>query len=292
MRAIVAVGCVLVAWTATSPAAFAQADFPSRPITIVIGLSAGGITDITTRMYAEVVSGRLGQRLIVDNRPSGGGAVAASNVQRAAADGYTLLAFSGAQHAALPAMQSVPYDQVKGFQPVTTLFALLNFLVVPKDSPVTSVRELLDRGRSKPKGLLFGSSGVGSPSHLTAARLALSTNTPIEAVQYRGAAAMIPDLVAGRLDFALVSYTVARSYFSDGKLKLLAIDSNERWPDLPDVPTLREAGVDQPRVANWFGLAAPADTPLPIVGRFTTHFRWRRETWNSSSDYALTAPLQ
>jgi len=139
---------------AAAPFAWAAAqDFPARPITIVIGLSAGGITDVTTRLYADVVSRALGQRILIDNRPTGAGAVAAANVQQAAPDGYTLLAFSGAQHAVLPAMQPVPYDPIKGFQPVTTLFTLVNFLVVPKDSSATSVRELLELGRKKPGGL-------------------------------------------------------------------------------------------------------------------------------------------
>ena len=256
----------LVACVASAPAAAADG-FPSRPITIVMGASAGGITDVTTRFYAQAVSRELGQPVVIANKPTDAGTLAAASVQNAAADGYTLLAFQGAQHAALAAMQRVPYDPVKGFAPVTTLFTLANFLAVPASSPANSVSDLLRLGRDKQGGLVFGSSGVGTTSHLTAARLSLSTKTPIKMVHYAGAAPMIADLVSGRLDFTFVSYTVASAYLQQGRIKLLAVDADEHWPDRPAIPTLREAGVNQPKVASWFGLAAPAGTPDAIVRR-------------------------
>jgi tripartite-type tricarboxylate transporter receptor subunit TctC len=206
------VRCTAVAVLALGFAGGARADdFPSRPITMIITFAAGGITDVVARIYADVASRNIGQRIIVDNRPPGGGAVAALAVQNAPPDGYTLLVFAGAQHAALPAMQPVAYQPVSGFQPVTILFNLVNFLAVPKDSPANSAAELVELGRRKPGGLSFGSAGVGSPAHLNAVRMARATNTPIEYVQYRGSAPMMADLVSGRLDFSLVSYTGAGS---------------------------------------------------------------------------------
>ena len=260
-----------VACVASTPAAGAE-QFPSRPIAIVMGMSAGGIADVTTRLYSEIVSKELGQPIRIENRPTEAGATAAVAVQNAAPDGYTLLVFSGAQHAAIPAMQSAGYEPVKGFAPVTTLFTMVNFLAVPNASPADSVAELLRLGREKPGGLAFGSSGVGSTSHLTAARMALSTGTPIRPVHYAGAAPMIADLVAGRLDFALVSSTVAMPFAIERKLKLLAVDAALRWPDLPSLPTLREAGIDQPKVASWFALAAPMGTPEPVIERLHDAF--------------------
>jgi tripartite-type tricarboxylate transporter receptor subunit TctC len=245
---------------------------PSRPITIVLGVSKGGITDVIVRQYAELVSGELGQPIVIDNRPTDSGVEAAAMVQNASPDGQALLAFSGAQHAALPAMRRVSYDPVDGFAPVTTLFTLVNFLAVPQQSPVDSVAELLAEGRSKPAGLVFGSSGIGSTSHLTAMKLAVSTSTPIRPVHHAGAAAMIDALVSGQLDFALVSYTVAKPHVLAGRLKLLAVDAEERWPDLPQVPTLREAGVEQEKVASWFALAAPAGTPEAVIARLQAAF--------------------
>jgi tripartite-type tricarboxylate transporter receptor subunit TctC len=131
---------------------------------------------------------------------------------------------------------------------------------------------LLELGRNKPGGLVFGSSGLGSTSHLTAARLGQSGNSPIKPIHYAGAAPMIGDLIAGRLDFTLVSATVAKPYLNQGRLRLLAVDAEERWPNLPTVPTLREAGVNQPKVASWFALAAPAGTPEPVIRRLHDAF--------------------
>jgi tripartite-type tricarboxylate transporter receptor subunit TctC len=253
------------------PAQAAQ-DYASHPITIVMGMSAGGIADVTTRLYANAVSKELGQPIRIDNRPTEGGTTAAAAVQNAAPDGYTLLVISGAQHAALPALQPVPYQPVSGFAPVTTLFTMVNFLAVPAGSPAHSLAELLELGRNKPGGLVFGSSGLGSTSHLTAARLGQSGNSPIKPIHYAGAAPMIGDLIAGRLDFTLVSATVAKPYLTQGRLRLLAVDAQERWPDLPTVPTLREAGVNQPKVASWFALAAPAGTPEPVIRKLHDAF--------------------
>ena len=246
--------------------AVAQAqDFPSRPITIMVGLAPGGITDVTARLYAEAVSGSIGQRIIIENRQGAGGAVAAAAVQNATPDGYTLLVFSGSQHAAVPAVQSAPYDPVKGFQSITLLFDLAALLAVPVTSPANTVAELLDYGKKKPGGLLFGSPGVGTPSHLLAAKIGDATKTPMQYVHYRGGAPMMADLVTERVDFALASYTVGKGFFIEKKLKALAVDAAARLSVMPDVPTLTEAGLGQAKVASWFALAAPAGTPAPIV---------------------------
>jgi tripartite-type tricarboxylate transporter receptor subunit TctC len=193
-------------------------------------------------------------------------------VQQAAPDGYTLLVFAGAQHAALAALQSVSYDPVNDFEPVTVLFNLVNFLAVPKDSSANSVAELLEIGRKKPGGLTFGSTGVGSPAHLQAAILSRSTKTPMEYVQYRGSAPLMSDLVTGRVDFSFVSYTGVRSFLSDGKLKILAVINDQRWSDMPNVPTLTEAGVTMDDVGTWFGVIAPKGTPSAVVQRLNAEF--------------------
>jgi tripartite-type tricarboxylate transporter receptor subunit TctC len=234
----------LAAELALAGLAAAQAqDFPSRPITIMVGLAPGGITDVTARLYGEAVSATIGQRIVIENRQGAGGAVAAAAVQNAAPDGYTLLVFSGSQHAAVPAVQSAPYDPVKGFQPITLLFDLAAFLAVPATSPANTVAELLDYGKKKPGGLLFGSPGVGTPSHLLAAKICDATKTPVQHVHYRGGAPMMADLVTERVDFALASYTVAKGFFIEKKLKALAVDAGERLSVMPEVPTLTEAGL-------------------------------------------------
>jgi tripartite-type tricarboxylate transporter receptor subunit TctC len=263
----------LAAALALPSLAVAQAqDFPSRPITIMVGLAPGGITDVTARLYAEAVSGSIGQRIIIENRQGAGGAVAAAAVQNAAPDGYTLLVFSGSQHAAVPAVQSAPYDPVKGFQSITLLFDLAAFLAVPATSPANTVAELLDYGKKKPGGLLFGSPGVGTPSHLLAAKIGDATKTPMQYVHYRGGAPMMADLVTERVDFALASYTVGKGFFIEKKLKALAVDAAARLSVMPDVQTLTEAGLGEAKVASWFALAAPAGTPGPIVQKLRDEF--------------------
>jgi tripartite-type tricarboxylate transporter receptor subunit TctC len=263
IRAIANAATAAVALSLTH-VAVAQ-DYPTRPITIMVGISPGGITDVTTRIYAEAVSKRIGQRIVIENRTGGGGAVAATAVQNAAPDGYTLLAFLGSQQSAVPAIQKVGFDPIAGFQPISLLFNLVTFIAVPADSPVNTMAELLAYGKKKDGGLTFGSPGLGTPSHLLAARIARASGTPVRYVHYRGGSPMLADLVSGRVDFALPTFTVAKSYVADKKLKILAIDAAERSPAMPDVPTLTEVGFGQEKVASWVGVSAPAGTPAHIV---------------------------
>ena len=273
MRRHVVVRTVLATGLALACLAGAQAqDYPNRPITLMVGLAPGGITDITARLYAEQVSKTIGQRIIVENRQGAGGAVAAAAVQNAAPDGHTLLIFSGSQHAAVPAIQSAPYEPTKGFQPISLLFDLSAFLTVPVDNPANTVSALLDYGKKKTGGLLFGSPGVGTPSHLLAAKISSVTNTPMQYVHYRGGAPMMADLVTARVDFALASYTVAKGFFIEKKLKALAVDAGARLSVQPDVPTMTEAGLGHVKVANWFALAAPAGTPPQLVAKIRDEF--------------------
>jgi tripartite-type tricarboxylate transporter receptor subunit TctC len=248
-------------------------DFPNRPITIVVGLAPGGITDVTARIYAEALSKIVGQRVVVENRQGAGGAIGAAAVQNARPDGYTVLIFSGAQHMAVPAMQpTAPYDPIKGFAPVSLLFDLATIVTVPANLPAKTLAELFALGKKKPGGLTFGSPGVGTPSHLQAAKLARVTKTPVQYAHYRGGGPMMADLVTGRVDFALASYTAARSHFEAGKLRGLAIDAAKRFPSLADVPTLTELGYGKETVASWFAVAAPAGTPPAIVKKLNAGF--------------------
>lgn len=252
-------------------AVIAAEAFPSRPVTLVLGASRGGIADTMARAYAAAASASLGQPVIIDNRPSDSGNEAAFWVRNAAPDGQTLLVFSGVQHFAVPLMQRVDYDAVNDFVPVTTLFTMVNFLAVPSASPANTPSELMRLGREH--GFLdYGSSGVGSTSHLTAIRITMATGVRIASAHYAGAAPMILDLAAHRLDFTLASQTVLRPYLASGQLKLLAVDAAERWPDLPELPTLLETGLIKEKVTSWFGLAAPKGTPAGTVQKIHAAF--------------------
>jgi tripartite-type tricarboxylate transporter receptor subunit TctC len=263
LAAAVAAACVT--------AASAQ-EFPSRQITIIVGVAAGGVTDVTTRQYAEVVSKSIGQPIVIENRPAAGGAVAAAAVQNAQPDGYTLLTVVGSQFVSLPAMGATGYDPVKGFASVTLLFRLPTLIVVPFNSPAKSMADLLALGKAKSGGILMGSPGAGSPGHLMAENIARGTNTPMQAVHYRGGAPVMADLITGRVDFSFASYNSARSNIDAKNLRALAVAAEARLTTLPDVPTLKEAGLAQYQVADWFGLIAPAHTPKPVVARINQEF--------------------
>jgi tripartite-type tricarboxylate transporter receptor subunit TctC len=210
--------------------------------------------------------------VVVENRQGAGGAVGAAAVQNAAPDGHTVLVFSGSQHMAVPAMSATaPYEPLKGFAPVTLLFHLATLITVPNDLPVKNLAELFALGKTKPGGLTFGSPGVGTPSHMMAAVLGRATNTPMQFVHYRGGGPMMADLITGRVDFALSSYTAAKGQFQEKKLRALAIDADQRWEGMPDVPTLGELGYKD-KVASWFAVAAPAGTPPAIVKRLNEEF--------------------
>lgn len=245
--------------------------YPDRPITILVGSAPGGVADGATRIYAKVISRSLGEPVIVEMRPGGGGVAAAVAVARAKPDGYTLLMYPGSQMATMPAMQPVPYNPLTAFSSITYLFDNVSIMTVPAISPVRTAAELLAYGRKKKGGLVFGSQSFGVPPHLLAERIASETNTPMVFVQYRGGAPMMVDLLAGRLDFALPSYLAAAGYYASNKLRALAVDSERRLPVLPDVPTLKEAGIQQ-EIARWFGIAAPASTPPDIIAKLHTEF--------------------
>jgi tripartite-type tricarboxylate transporter receptor subunit TctC len=260
---------MLIAAVSVAPAQ----DFPNRQLTIVVGLAPGGITDISARIYADALSKGLGQRVVVENRQGAGGAVGAAAVQNAPPDGHTVLIFSGSQHMAVPAMAaSAPYEPLKGFAPVTLLFNLATLVTVPAELPAKDLAELFALGKAKPGGLTFGSPGVGTPSHMMAAVLGRVTNTPMQFVHYRGGGPMMADLITGRVDFALSSYTAAKGHFMEKKLRALAIDADKRWEGMADVPTLTELGFGKEKVASWFAVAAPAGTPPAIIRKLNEEF--------------------
>jgi tripartite-type tricarboxylate transporter receptor subunit TctC len=261
-------------------------DIPAGPITLVVGNAAGGIVDVTSRLYADVLSRNLGRSVVVENRPAGGGAAAAMGVKTSAPDGRTLLVYPGTQLAALPALQQIAYDPVKDFDPVAMLFDLLNFVAVPPDSPANTLLQLIDYGKKIPRGLTVGSAGFGSPAHFNSVILSLDNAMPITMVQYRGSFPMMADMVTSRVDMAMISFIVAQPFFQERKIKILAQDATKRWSGMPDVPTMLESDQLKKKASGWFAVAAPAGTPRAIVERLN------REFIKASQDPQLAARLQ
>src|SRR5215467_1070948 len=192
-RALMAIAVVLC----LVPQLSAQ-EMPGGTITLVVGNAAGGIVDVTARLYADVLTRNLGRTVVVENRPAGGGAAAAMGVKTSAPDGRTLLVYPGTQLAALPFLEQVPYDPLKDFEPVATLFDLLNFIAVPPNSPANTIPQLLELWKKKPNGLDVGSAGFGSPAHFNSVILSLDNALPITMVQYRGSYPLMTDLVTSR----------------------------------------------------------------------------------------------
>jgi tripartite-type tricarboxylate transporter receptor subunit TctC len=262
---------LLAALLLISTSAAAQ-NFPSRPITLMVGLSPGGITDTIARTYGNALAKKSGWTVIVENKTGAGGGVAATHVQNATPDGHTLLVFSGSQHATVAAVTPGMYQSVEGFSPISLLFDVTTIIVVPARSPANSFEQLLDLGRTKPGGLLMATQGVGSPPHILGSKLTAAAKVPMQPVHYRGGSALMTDLIEARVDFAFASVASGGAFVKDGKLKALAIDADVRSKILPDVPTLAELGYGNQKIANWFGVAAPAGTPPQIIAALRDGF--------------------
>lgn len=247
-------------------------EFPDKPVKILVGLAPGGITDVTARIYADAVTRTSGWKFVIENRAGAGGGTAAIAVQNSDPDGYTLLVFSGSQHATVAATSQASYEPVKGFTPITLLFNSVVLLTVPANHPAKTLVALHEIGRGKPEGLTFGTPGVGSPSHLLGAKVAMAAKVKVHYVHFRGGSPALVDIIAGRIDFGWPTVSTARGFLIDGQLRALAIDADTRLAQLPDVPTLNELGFGKEKVAPWFALGGPAGIPAPIVAKIRAAF--------------------
>lgn len=244
------------------------------PVKLVIPYAAGANSDVFTRSLAQRVTEQGGPLFVVENRPGGGGAIAAMAVKQAAPDGLTLLAANVGSHAILPAIQPLGYDPLRDFVPITQLFYFPNFLIVPARIPADSASTLLAWAAQQAQGLSYGSQGVGSPGHLLGAMLAQSASgSRLVHVPYAaGGGAMNMDLIAGRLDLVFSTYASLRSHVKQGKARFLAVASAQRFASLPQVPTLAEAGFPGVELDSWFGLVAPAGTPAAVIDTLERQF--------------------
>jgi tripartite-type tricarboxylate transporter receptor subunit TctC len=247
-------------------AAAAQA-YPSKPITLVCGQPPGSGPDIMSRLFAEIIGRSLGQRVLVLNRTGSGGIVAASSVAQAPPDGYTLLLVLNGTHTTVPAMQTMPFDPIKDFEFISLLYSSSGVLLVPAKSSAKTMSDFLSYARNKPGGISYGSPAIGSPAHLMGALLSESTGIPMTHVGYRGGSQIMIDLGAGMLDMTFTSSVQALPLIAQGQVRPLAVASETRLTQLPDVPTLKELGLGNVSVESWFGIAAPKGTPADIVAR-------------------------
>ncbi|WP_198384021.1 tripartite tricarboxylate transporter substrate binding protein [Roseomonas sp. KE2513] len=251
-----------------------EAPYPNRPIRVLVGFAPGGGTDVTTRAMAPRLAQALGQPIVIENRPGAGGNLASEVVARAVPDGYTLLMGTIAALAVNPSLYTnLPFNPLVDLAPVSLAVTTHDLLVVHPSLPVRSVAELIALARRDRDGVACGSSGVGTAGHLSCALFNLSTGVRLSHVPYRGGGALINDLISGQVPVSFASVTTVRQYVENGTLRGLAVISGHRSPQLPDVPTVAEAGVPNYESSNWYGLVAPARTPPAVIARLNAVMR-------------------
>jgi tripartite-type tricarboxylate transporter receptor subunit TctC len=240
--------------------------YPNRPIRMLVGFAPGGGTDTTARALAGKMSERLGEQVIIDNRPGAAGNIATDIAARATPDGYTILMGTIAALAINPALYAkLPFDPLKDVLPITRAVDSTNILVVHPSVQVSSVKDLVALAKSKP--LNGGSSGVGGAGHLALELFNLQAGTNITHVPYKGGGPAMVDLIAGNINLIFATAASAVSHIKSGRIKALAVTTGKRSGLVPDLPTVAEAGLKDFEANNWYGILAPAKTPRPIIDR-------------------------
>lgn len=244
-----------------------SAAWPERPITIIVPAAPGGTTDMASRIIADKLAARLGQSVVVENRAGAAGIIGTQQLVRAAPDGYTLIMGNIGPNAINYSMYAdLPYKPAD-FAPITLVISVPNVLVVNAQSPARSAGQLIDMLRKDAGKDSFGSSGTGQSPHLSAELFKQRAAVQATHVPYKGAGPAVAALLAGQFTFMIDNLPSSMPHIQAGKLRALAVTSAERVPQLPDVPTMREAGIDDMVVTAWFGLMAPAGTPAAVIDR-------------------------
>ena len=249
-------------------AADAIGDWPTRPIRVVVPYATGGPSDVLVRLVAPRLSERLGQPVIVENRPGASGNIGTDFVAKSTPDGYTLVIGTNTTAANATLYRNMPFDILTAFAPITTLFRDGNILVVPASFPAKSVAELVALARAKPGTLTYASSGNGTSTHLAGVLLSQAAAVDVVHVPYKGIAAGITDVIGGQVSMMFTSIAIVSPQIRAGTVRALAVTRDRRLPGFPDLPTMSEAGYPGFELTNgWGGFWAPAGTPPAIIRR-------------------------
>jgi len=247
----------------------AQEKYPVKPIRILVTFSAGSQVDILARLFGPRMFEGSGHQVLVDNRPSGGGAVASQFVANANPDGYTLLMVSAGHAASASLYSKLPYDVIRDFAGVSQISSSPSVLIVGKDSGIKSMKDLIALARSRPGQINFASAGMGSASHIVGEMFKYESAIDIIHVPYKGAPEVLNDLLASRVHLYFSSLAAAIPFIRDGRMLALTVSTKERTPALPNVPTMAEAGLPGFEFDQWFAMLAPVKTPRPIVNQLS-----------------------
>jgi tripartite-type tricarboxylate transporter receptor subunit TctC len=247
--------------------AHAQSDWPKQTVKLVVPFTAGSGTDIIARAIAEKLGPALGQTVIIENKPGAGGTIAANQVAKAPADGYTLLVHSSG-HVVNPALYpNLPYDTLKDLSGVTALASLPNIMVASPSKGYKDVKDLLAKVKAKPDAFNYASAGNGSATHINAEKFRVAAGITATHIPFRGTPEALTETISGRIDWFFAPIVSALPLVRDGKLQALAVGTPKRSDDLPNVPTTAEAGVPGSEYTFWVGMLAPSGTPRAVVDK-------------------------
>ncbi len=273
VRALMVAAGFVAAGASLAQAAAAAEGYPSRPIRLVVPFAPGGTNDILGRIVSEKLSERLGQPFVVDNRAGANMVVGSEIVARASPDGHTLLIVS-AGFAVNPSLsRRLPYDTERDFAPVGLVGGGPYLMVIHPSVPAKTVNEFISWVKTRPGQVNYASVGTGSPPHLAAELLRMTAGIDMEHIPYKGGAAVLPDLMAGRVSMFFGSIATLRPHVQAGKLRAVAVTTVKRSPAVPEVPTFIESGLAGYEVNGWYGLLAPGKTPRAIVNRLNAELR-------------------
>jgi tripartite-type tricarboxylate transporter receptor subunit TctC len=253
---------------AIAPVAAGAQSYPSRTVRIVVPFPAGGPTDVVSRLVGQKLSERLGQSVVIDNRPGAGGVVGTDLVAKSAPDGYTLVMGTiGGLTVSQHLLRKMPYDTLRDLAPITQAVANTNFMVLHPSVPVKTVKEFIALARARPDALSYASSGNGTITHLSGELFKMMTGVAMTHVPYKGGAPALTALISGEVALSFENALVALPHIRAGKMRAIAVTGPKRTQALPQVPTMEEAGIAGYQATGWYGLLAPAATPKEIIER-------------------------
>src|SRR3954453_8204940 len=252
---------------ALAAASAARAEFPERPIRILVGFGAGGASDVAARVIAKAMGDRLGQQVVVENRPGASTSIAGDLVAKSAPDGYTLFLCGNANAVNAIGTPKPPFDVLTDFAPIGVAINTPSVLVAPGSVEITSLRDLIERAKREPGQIMYASSGAASVSHIAGELMAHDEGIKLTHVPYKGSSQAMTDLLAGRVQIMFSPISTALPFIHNRQLVALAVTSDKRNKDLPDTPTLKEAGAKTVDLSIWSGLVAPKGTPSERIAK-------------------------
>ncbi len=265
MRTLLSIALASIALSAGP--AIAQSDYPNKPIRIMVGANAGGGTDVIARMLAEKFGESLKQPFVVENRPGASNTIAADLTAKAPADGYTLLVATNTGQAIAPHLMKLSFDPLKQLQPVGLIVVVPNVLVVGDKVAAKDVQALVATAKSQPGTLKYASSGIGSTQHIAGEAFDQAAGTKTVHIPYKGSSQAHVDILGGNVEMMFDTTSSAMPHIKSGKFRPLAVTSPQRSPELPNVPTIAEAGYPAAEMTTWYGLFVTGGTPKPIIDK-------------------------